>query len=586
MKCVCFSPNDAIWRWTFPQAAFLEALKRRGDKVIYMHCDRTLSKYCMVMAVHGVAVDAPDEVRERCCTECVRVSGLVRDKYGFTGVALHSLLESDEIAMAEALSQQKSVEELIAYSSDGIPVGQIALYEAVIQSKHISRKIDGLAEKLYRPLFRNSILIAKATARLLKQEKPDVCATYHAAYAYNRSFQKVSEAAGIPVYSLNSSFNMDEQDSHLVIARDDPEQTVKKMIAAWPRFKDKICSKSEIDAVTTHLVALLSGRGLAYSVPVGAGEKSVDAHGRKIVLVVLSSYDELFACELAGFGWSTYNDTFGSQVEWVEWLLQYAAEKTDVKFVIRVHPREFPINGKGHRSAHVGQLLHAFAKRPDNVFINMPSDRIPIYELMLEADAVLVAWSSAGMEAGMFGIPVVSYFADALGYPPSLLFEARSREQYRDCIEKALSSPWSLERSRSFFRWGVLSLVRTRIRVSNEGYGANPFSHNFKRVLRYVRRRLTPWSDQDWQILLRRRRLVEREKIYTLLDGRHDAFYSMPQSGESEPSLAAETRALAGGLARVAAIYERKSGRQAQKLRSLIRQAMPAGRKHFDETNS
>jgi len=580
MKCVCFSPNDAVWLWTFSQAGFLEALKQRGDEVIYLYCDRTLSEYCMVMAVNGVAVDDSAERKEQVCSECVRASKLVREKCGFTGVPLHSLLNQNDFAEADAHSRQEAVEKMIEFCLGEIPIGRIAIYEAVIQSKHNSRKIDGLAEKLYRPIFRNSILVAKATERLLAIEKPDICASYHTAYAYNRTFQKVSESIGIPAYLLNASFNMDELNSHLVVARGDPYEHYKRMIAIWPQFEDKVCSESEIDAVATHLIALLSGRGLAYSVPVGGGAKSKYASDGKIVLVVLSSYDELFACDLAGFvGWNTQNDIFGSQVTWVEWLLKYASENPDVRFVIRVHPREFPIHGKGQRSAHVDELLKVFAGRPPNVMINMPSDRIPIYELMLEADVVLVAWSSAGMEAGMLGIPVVTYFGDALGYPPSLMFEVRSREEYRDRIDEALSCQWSFERARKFFRWGVLSLVKTRIKVTREGHDDNPFTRNMNRALRYLRRRLLPWSDQEWQLAFRFRKLPERQKIYSLVDGVLDAFYSIPVDDELVESLECESLALVAALERIAAIYESKSGRRARKLRNMLRQAQTASQK-------
>jgi hypothetical protein len=584
MKCVCFSPNDGVWRWTFPQARFLEALKQRGDEVIYLYCDKTMSEYCMTMAVHGVAISDSADKKAAVCTECVRTSKLVRERYAFSGIPLHGLVDENDIAMADAMSRQDSVEKLIRYSAAGIPVGQIALYEAVIQSKHVTRKIDGLAEQIYRALFRNSIIVATATARLLERQRPDVCASYHTAYAYNRTFQKVAESAGVPVYSLSASFNMEEHDSHLVVSKGDPEQTFKKMMSAWPEFKDKVCSEAEINAAATHLTALMAGRGLAYSVPVGTGTNPVADSGGKMVLVILSSYDELLASELAAFGWSTHNEIFASQVIWIEWLFQYAAKRPDVKFVIRVHPREFPINGKGERSAHVDQLLEVFADRPANVIINMPSDRIPIYELMLESDLVMVAWSSAGMEAGMLGIPVVTYFGDALLYPPSLLFDARSRLQYGEMIDYALSYGWSFERARAFFRWGVLSLVRARIRVTNEGYVSNPVVRTFKRAVRYARRRLTSWSDQEWQIALSRQRLEEREKIYRLVDGRLEAFYSIPDDGECEPSLAIESRALIGALEGIASTYEKKSKRRSRKLRELILEAKAANQDDIEKS--
>jgi hypothetical protein len=574
MKILCFSPNDAIWLWTFSQANFLETLQNRGDEITYLYCDRTLCSYCTVMAVHGLMPTDTTQKKDDVCRECVSSSSLVRRKYGFTGVALHSLLEKDDYEEADALSGAKSVDDLIKYRQENLEIGKIALYEAVIQSKHIKSKIDGLAEVIYRPLFRNSLLVAKATRRILDFLKPEVCVSYHTAYAYNRTFEVVAESSHVPVYSVTASFNMDELDSHLVAYRGDPLLNLKRLVKYWPEIESQACSKHEINTAATHIKALLSGRGYAFSVAVQSSANYIATGVGKLVLVVLSSYDELIAAELAGFpGWSTRNDTFDSQVDWVEWILEFAAKRADTQFVIRVHPREFPINGQGRKSEHVDQLMKAFAKRTPNVHINMPADRVPLYDLMLRADAVLVSWSSAGMEAGMFGIPVVTYFGESLAYPPSLLYEARTREEYREKVCEALQRDWSFEQSRQFFRWAVLLLVRSRIRVTPEGLVRNPLYKIVKRTLRYMRRKIMPWSDQEWQVALRWRTLPEKDKVYQLIDGRFDGFYSIPNDQPQVIAREVETRYLIGALEEIACIYEKKSGTRAVKLRQLLKKA-------------
>jgi hypothetical protein len=412
---------------------------------------------------------------------------------------------------------------------------------------------------------------------MLQRFQPDICVSYHTAYAYNRTFLQLAEKGGVPVFSLNASFNVGELDTHLVAAKADPEVMFKQLIQAWDRFRDVVCTQAEVRAAANHLLGLMSGEGFAYSIAMRKGRglppQLIRPSGKKLVLVLLSSYDELLASELAAFGWSTHNDVFASQIEWIRWILEFASQRSDLHFVIRVHPREFPIRGQGVRSKHAVQLEQVFEQRPGNVSINLPSDGIPLYELLVEADAALVAWSSAGMEAGMLGIPVVTYFGDALLSPRSLLFDARSRTEYKEMVETAIDCGWDFERARGYFRWAVLMLTRTRIGVTNARFGrlgAAAVVKGLKRGLRYLRRRMTRYSDEEWQIMFRPPRLRERQKIYALVDGRLNAFYDLASSmvhGESEEQ---ETNSILEQLARIAARFERLCGRQPDKLVELI----------------
>jgi hypothetical protein len=577
MKVLCFAPNDAVWRWTLPQAQFLEALKQRGDAISYLYCDRTFAKYCMSMASMGVPIDASIEAKAAICAKCTANSALVRDRLGFEGHALHGYLTDSERAQALDLAKNSSVPDLIAYKFDGIAVGRFALYEMIIQTKSLSLELSTVAENYYRIVFENAVLTAFATRRALDQDRPDIGITYHTAHCYNRVFQNLAEARGIPVWFLNASMNMAELDTHLVAARSDPEVFIRKLMAEWHHFADLPVGPTSIAAATDHLLTLMRGGGLAYSTAMKKRGYRLSEHfgcapSKKILLALLSSYDELLAAEYAGFGWSSENSVFKDQIDWISYLYKYAKEHRDVHIIIRVHPREFSGNKGSPRSAHSTLLAEAFAQHPENVSINLPTDGIAVYELLVEADVALVAWSSAGMEAGMFGIPVVTWFGNALLYPPALTFEVNSRADYKATVEQALASGWSLERARMFYRWAVLLFVRTRIDMTNgraSSARSGWLARFTQRALNSLRLRLTPWTDQIWTIERRPKLLDARSDIYALIDQRHAAFYEIAKP-EPTADENAELATLVKQLRVVADRIWRDTGMRPERLDAMI----------------
>ncbi len=577
MKVLCFAPNDAVWRWALPQAQFLEALKQRGDAVDYLYCDRTFSSFCMSMASSGVAFDAPRDVKEVVCRKCLDNFKVIRDGFGFDTHSLYAHLTDTERAEAKNLAQQLNVKEMAAYTLDGVPVGRFSLYEAIIQTKSISLDMAPPAEQLYRLTFENCLLAAHASRRALDQLKPDIGVTYHTAYCYNRTFQHLAEQRGCPVWFLNASFSAAELDTHLIAARSDPEMLFRRMLADWSRFRDMPSSSTELEAATDHLIALMSGGGFAYSTAMRKREQGALAQlgcppGKKVVIAALSSYDELFAAEVSGFGWTTKGDVFKDQVEWVSWLYDFAASRPDVHVVIRVHPREFPVRQMGPRSDHAQLLEKVFAQHPNNVSINLPTDGIALYELLGGADVVLIAWSSAGLEAGMLGIPVVTWFGDALLFPRTLAFEAKSRDEYGALVERALASPWSLERARQYYRWAVLSLIRTRVDMTNgraPSVRSQGMAYWARRSLNFVRRRTTRWSDEKWLTMLRPRHLDAAPAIRELVDRRLAVFYD-GEEGRPAADQDAETAALRSNLKTIGNVIRDSTGFTAERLEKML----------------
>jgi hypothetical protein len=263
---------------------------------------------------------------------------------------------------------------------------------------------------------------------------------------------------------------------------------------------------------------------------------------------------------------------FSSQVEWVKWLLEFARARPDVHLVVRAHPREFAVNGKGGRSEHSYLLEEVFLDKPDNVSINLPSDKIALYDLLMEIDVALIAWSSAGMEAGMLGIPVVTYAGDALLFPRQLTYDANSREEYARFIDQAIDTGWSLERSRAFFRWAVLMMARTRIDLTN-GASTPTRQSQLNRLARRISRRLalamTSLSREELRLRLRPRRLSDATRIFSLLDQSLSAFHDA-ETVPTGPDLEAETAALRRQLQKISEFIEKRRGSVAAKLNSTI----------------
>jgi hypothetical protein len=577
LRIVCFSPNDAVWRWTLPQAQFLEALQQRGDEIVYVYCDREYSSFCMSMAASGVRFSDSLDAKNAICDICVRQSELVRAQFGFTGRSLRSFLEAADIEYADRLSRESPIAELYDHIEHGVSTGRLALYETIIQTKSISKDLTPEAQSFYRSNFRNTLISVLASQAMLHELKPDIGISYHTAYAYNRAFQRVFEADDIPVWFLNASFNVAELDTHLVAAKSDPEFLFRKLLKDWPRFEDITCAEQDFASAADHLLALMGGGGFGYSNSMnrekaGVLERLGCPSDKKVVAALLSSYDELLAADLAGFGWSTHNNVFSSQVEWVKWLFEFARSRPDVHLVVRVHPREFAVNGKGGRSEHSYLLEAAFLDRPHNTSINLPSDGIALYDLLMEVDVALIAWSSAGIDAGMLGVPVVTYAGDVLLFPRQLAYDANSREDYAILVDRAIGAGWSFERSRAFFRWAVLMMARTRIDLTN-GASTSTRQSRLGRLARRAWKRFvlatTSLSREELGLRLRPRRLSDATSVFSLLDQNLSAFYDADITLVG-PDLQTETASLRRQLRKISGFVEKHRGSVPAKLNSAI----------------
>ena len=576
MKALCFSPNDAVWLWSKPQAQVLKALKDRGDTVHYAYCDRTITDFCMSMASSGVPFSASEEQKDAICKICVEQSALLRGFVGVDGFPIHKYVRVEERQEARRIGENTPIDELADFQLEGVPIGKFAYYEAMIQTKSLSADLDETARNIYRAIFRNCYLITLATKRMVEDLRPDIGLTYHAIYSYNRCFSTILEESGIAIWSMNASCNVAEIDTHLILSRS--AHFYPHLLREWARYRDVPVSVDEIDSASDHIVALMAGRGFGYSSSQKRSPLTVDERlgikpGRKVLAAALSSHDELMASQKAGFEPAFDDVLFPTQIDWIKWLFQFARDRDDIHVVIRVHPREFRKGLDGSISPHVKLLSEAFLGRPDNVSINIPEDGVSNYELLMRADAVTVAWSSVAQEAALLGIPAVTFFDGVIVFPIDLTELGLTSSSYRAALDRALSSGWSLEISRRAFRWAALLLCKTRIDVTNGArlsIRQSSLEIFGRRVLRKLRRTLLSKNDASWSLRSTPSQLAEAEKIYRLIDSRSDMFFDLDGAAGSMASANEELQAIRAQLTRIASIFHRSTGARAVKLEAML----------------
>jgi hypothetical protein len=191
------------------------------------------------------------------------------------------------------------------------------------------------------------------------------------------------------------------------------------------------------------------------------------ASKRKVVVALMSSYDEILAAyAICAFDTSD-GKLFGSQVDWINEITNFFKKRQDLFLIIRVHPRELPNAREGQKSENAILYEKIFEVLPSNIIINWPADDISIYDLAEYADLFLNGFSSSGLEVSLLGLPVISSVAEWNSYPIDLDYKVESRAEYFSAIDTMLERGWDFERIRLSFRWLAFKFSLTTFDISD-----------------------------------------------------------------------------------------------------------------------
>lgn len=531
MRVLVFAPHAQIWKHAFPEAVLVESLMKSGHEILYVTCSGAFQKHCIPMISSHIPHDAHNEVKERICIECKANAALIVESFGFPNVELDSFVKPVDRNEIDGIITNTTRENFAQLEIDGIKVGEIALYQVLLRNKQ--SKANDFSEKAWQEYLKQlhvTLVSFWALRKIIRTHKPDRIVQYSGLYSVNSICRQLAKKNGIASYFLHAGINQRDRLRHLIFAESQTLDYIKSLFRSWDeKYKEMPCLEEAVAKVTDNFIDIIKSRSfLSYS-----QSKSEDfdirkkfniPEGKKIVVAIMSSYDEHLAADAVGAYQHHIKPLFLTQIEWVHTLIGFFSKREDLFLIIRVHPREFPTKREKHSavmSQHARDMDAEFQNLPTNVVINWPSDLVSFYDLIEETELFLNAFSTSAREITMLGLPALTYNNEDVVEPVSINYKGNNIEEYLKQIDILLTQRFNTERIRSAYRWRALEQVYCHISIAesyNDKDDLLSFPEKvFKKVDRMINK-VFPLRREKINIRRRSKILIDADIINALLN--------------------------------------------------------------------
>lgn len=373
-------------------------------------------------------------------------------KYGFNPIQLSDFVDKQLIRKIDTTvnDAKTNIEDLVY---DGFPVGEIAQYDFVLETKFpYSSNLSDYNKALYRLYVKNTILSIIITNRICEKYHPSLFMTFNE-YAQCQGVKYSAKRHGVRFMALTYPVHLNIDASRFSVWDSTYQSWRYQHCRNWIKVKNLPILKKDVNECWTDSLFRMYGHGSH----IFSSSKNKDIKNvfeqlkldrkRKTIVVYTSSQDERITSELTMKIWGEKNpiiDAFSSQVEWLSFLRKYAETRKDIQLVVRIHPREGS-RQFGFDSKHLNMLKREFKRKTKNFQIVWPDNPISSYDLLELSDICLVAWSFMGMEAARIGIPVLSYTANMF-YPMDRFIQiADNRKEYKKKLDEIINMKYCWE---------------------------------------------------------------------------------------------------------------------------------------------
>lgn len=259
-------------------------------------------------------------------------------------------------------------------------------------------EIDKSSE-LFRLRLQRNRAAASAALNWLQAEKPDVVILPNGLILEFGAVFQAARHMGIPVVS----YEFGEQRGRIWLARD-TSVMLQETDALWRAKKSRPFSAAQ-RAEVEQLFATRQAAGLFrhfyrrwQEVPAEGVERmrtKLNLDKRPVVLLAANVIGDSLTLGRAAFT--------GDMSTWLRRTLAYFVKRSDLQFVLRVHPGERNLEGPS-----VADLVRAeLPQLPANMRVVAAGDPINTYDLVAAADLGLVYTTTVGLEMAMSGLPVI-----------------------------------------------------------------------------------------------------------------------------------------------------------------------------------
>lgn len=501
MKVVFYSLHAAIWRHSAIENRLVRELVNRGCDTVYVSCGSTFTEHCTSYSAESIGLDAPRKAKDRICQLCKRNARLLASASGARHLMLRDFLSVDDETCIDELMAQVTPENYVGFRHLDVDVGRATSYECFLLYKKMSEHLNEEEWRYYRTYLRNALQSLIGFARIFDRERPDLVFFYSPQYGVNGSCAQYAEIRGAKTYFIEGSASNGERYEALRIWDWRVHGLVNPALAHWSSVRERVTAE-DVRRVTGHFRELLEARSYAvYSTPVA---DAFDLRVRfnipataKVLLATLSSFDEAYAAFVIGKfpERKVRSPVYGNQFDWIKDTIRRLAGRRDVYLIVRVHPRDYPNKRDPRQSEQAALWEQMFANLPENVRVNWPQDGISLYNMLDQVDAVVTGWSATGIEALVFGVPVVTYDRWLPSYPSDIHFSGDTAEEYFANIDRALACEHGFAVAAQGYRWLAAHFSMGTVRLEPLS-SANPAPWQSRLIPGVIRRWLNGLAEK------------------------------------------------------------------------------------------
>jgi len=393
---------DKMW-WAH-DGILINALRIRGAEIIPTMCDQIQKDECVFYS--GKWQEYEQNVfkvtRESTCNTCVKRDNTFWSSLRLNPIKLASYISSDERREFSNKASDIVKTNWKEFSEEGYPVGFEA-WKAVVNNDlqaEISEVWRDRAEQLAKSHIFNIFALQKAYSRVFQSYKPDCVFGNGGFYYFWGIVENYAIQHQVPYYRY---YPVGLQPLCWNYAKNSAKNVY--LDEAWDSWIQQDWDKSK----TTRVHADLKERGLDLNLSLD----KVNTIKNHVITRFNLNPDKPIILLLTGVIWDANTNVpskiFKDMYDWLFKTIEWAANKPNCQFIIRVHPSEnyVPAIAKDTRTLFLNELSKSNISVPDNVKIIKSEESVNTYDLMLASDMAVTYASTSGLEYACLGKPII-----------------------------------------------------------------------------------------------------------------------------------------------------------------------------------